>query len=378
MFYTEVVHIDSGARERLLAAALYDVYDLQFRGRRPVGELDLRLRHRCFSHELILSDFAVPVPPSSLRGNRQDIPGGAAPPVSRQVRYPGTVRFAHLIPAPTSAPELVVVHDERYVAARALGANYATLQQLIEAGGEAVDQLRAAAAAAPADAWQDLANVSYGPAILGAPIVLAVGLNYDEHASELSLDNDSGPVLFSLFPNSLGAHNGEVPIPVHISEEVDYEGELGVVIGRAAKNVTADEALDYVFGYTVINDITARNVQFQEPQWSRCKSFDGFTPVGPVVVTADEIPDPQALAITTDVDGLRVQDSTTGFMVRTVAELIASISQSLTLLPGTVISTGSPGGAGRSRKPPLYLVPGTEVTVSIENVGVLTSHCTRA
>ncbi|MBN9613911.1 MAG: fumarylacetoacetate hydrolase family protein, partial [Actinobacteria bacterium] len=159
------------------------------------------------------------------------------------------------------------------------------------------------------------------------------------------------------------------------SEEVDYEGELGVIIGRAAKNVTADEALDYVFGYTAVNDITARNIQFAEPQWSRCKSFDGFTPVGPVAVTADEIPDPQARHLTTDVDGLRVQDSTTGFMIRTVAQLIASLSQSLTLLPGTLISTGSPGGAGRSRKPPLYLTPGTEVTVTIEGIGALTSHC---
>ncbi|GAA1610797.1 fumarylacetoacetate hydrolase family protein [Leucobacter chromiireducens] len=288
------------------------------------------------------------------------------------------MRFAHLSSAPTSAPELVVVQDERYLEVRTLGAEYATLQQLIEAGPEATERLRTAAAAAPADAWQELADVTYAPAVIMPPIVLAVGLNYDEHASELSLDNDSGPVLFSLFPNSLGAHHGEVPIPVHISEEVDYEGELGVIIGRPAKNVTPEDALDYVYGYTTINDITARNVQFQEPQWSRCKSFDGFTPIGPVVVTADEIPDPQALAITTDVDGLRVQDSTTGFMVRTVAELISSISQSLTLLPGTVISTGSPGGAGRSRKPPLYLVPGTEVTVTIENVGTLTSHCVQA
>ncbi|WP_025135051.1 fumarylacetoacetate hydrolase family protein [Leucobacter sp. PH1c] len=288
------------------------------------------------------------------------------------------MRFAHLILDPASAPELVVVQEERFVPVRALGGDAATLQQLIAAGPEALDAVRSAAAQLPNEQWQELAGVTYGPAVIMPPIVLAVGLNYDEHASELSLDNDSGPVLFSLFPNSLGAHEGEVPIPVEISEEVDYEGELGVIIGRPAKNVTPEEALDYVFGYTTINDITARNIQFQEPQWSRCKSFDGFTPIGPVVVTADEIPDPQALAITTDVDGLRVQDSTTEFMVRTVAQLISSISQSLTLLPGTVISTGSPGGAGRSRKPPLYLKPGTEVTVTIENVGTLTSHCVRA
>ncbi|MFT4231232.1 MAG: fumarylacetoacetate hydrolase family protein [Leucobacter sp.] len=288
------------------------------------------------------------------------------------------MRFAHLVLSPGSSPELVVVQDDRYAPVSLLGAAYTTLQQLIEAGTEALQDLREAAERSPESSWTALDGASYAPAVIAPPIVLAVGLNYDEHASELSLENDSGPVLFSLFPNSLGGHGGEVPLTASISEEVDYEGELGVIIGRPAKNVSADEALDYVFGYTVINDITARNIQFQEPQWSRCKSFDGFTPIGPVVVTADQIPDPQALHITTDVDGLRVQDSTTGFMIRSVAQLIASISQSLTLLPGTVISTGSPGGAGRSRRPPLYLFPGTEVTVTIEGIGALTSHCTRA
>nr|WP_245190385.1 fumarylacetoacetate hydrolase family protein [Leucobacter exalbidus] len=283
-----------------------------------------------------------------------------------------------MIFSPDTTPELAVVRGESCVPVRSLGSSARTLQQHIEAGPAANRALRTAVSTCAAENWTPLTDVTFAPAVIGAPITLAVGLNYDEHASELSLDNDSGPVLFSLFPNSHGAHGGEVPIPVHLSEEVDYEGELGVIIGKAAKNVSAEEALDFVFGYTAVNDITARNIQFQEPQWSRCKSFDGFTPVGPVVTTADEIPDPQKLGITTDVDGLRVQDSDTSFMVRSVAELIASISQSTTLLPGTVISTGSPGGAGRSRKPPLYLVPGTEVTVTIEGIGALTSTCTQA
>lgn len=295
-----------------------------------------------------------------------------------EVGYAGSVKLAHLIFSPDSAPELAVVREETCIAVSRLGSSARNLQQHIEAGPEAHRALRKAVSTTPAEEWTPLADVRYGPAVIAPPITLAVGLNYDEHASELNLDNDSGPVLFSLFPNSLGPHNGEVPIPVHLSEEVDYEGELGVIIGKPAKNVSAEEALDYVFGYTTINDITARNIQFLEPQWSRCKSFDGFTPVGPVVTTADEIPDPQVLGITTDVDGLRVQDSNTSFMIRTVAELIASISQSLTLLPGTLISTGSPGGAGRSRKPPLYLVPGSEVTVTIEKIGAVTSHCVTA
>lgn len=259
-----------------------------------------------------------------------------------------------------------------------LGESFSTLQELIEAGPEALSRVRAALDAAPPAGALPIAGLHYASAVLNPPIVLAVGLNYDEHASELNLDNDSGPVLFSLFPNSLNGHGQEVPLPIQLSEEVDYEGELGVVIGRAAKNVRPEEALDYVFGYTAVNDITARNIQFAEPQWSRCKSFDGFTPVGPVVVTADEIPDPQHLHLTTDVDGLRVQDSTTEFMIRSIAQLISSISQSLTLLPGTLISTGSPGGAGRSRKPPLYLTPGSEVTVEIEGIGALTNRCVAA
>ncbi len=277
--------------------------------------------------------------------------------------------------APDSPALLVAVRGDRYFTMSELGAEFSTLQELIEAGPEALATVRTAYEAQPDSAGSALEGASYGPAVTGPPIVLAVGLNYSEHASELNLDNDSGPVLFSLFPNSLAGHDGEVTIPLHLSEEVDYEGELGVIIGKAAKDVPVEEALDYVFGYTAINDITARNIQFQEPQWSRCKSFDGFTPIGPVVVTSDEIPDPQALRLTTDVGRLRVQDSTTGNMIRPVAQLIAALSQSLTLLPGTVISTGSPGGAGRSRKPPLYLMPGMDVTVTIEGIGSLSTHC---
>lgn len=285
------------------------------------------------------------------------------------------MRFAHLTPEATGDPELFIERGERFVAVRDLGESFSTLQDVIDAGPDALERLTASLAELPDTAGINAEGVRYAPAVLNPPVVLAVGLNYDEHASELALDNDSGPVLFTLFPNSLNGHGGTVELPTRISEEVDYEGELGVIIGRPAKNVTPEEALDYVFGYTTINDITARNIQFAEPQWSRCKSFDGFTPIGPVVVTADEIPDPQALHITTDVNGLRVQDSTTGFMIRSVAELISSISQSLTILPGTVISTGSPGGAGRSRKPPLYLTDGTEVTVTIEKIGAVTAHC---
>lgn len=287
------------------------------------------------------------------------------------------MRFAHISESAGLPAQLAVVKDDRALTVSVLlgerGPN--TLQDLIDAGNETQTALANAVAVADFAMGVPTASLKFASAVIDPPIVLAVGLNYDEHASELHIDNDSGPVLFSLFPNSLTGHNCNVLLPMNLSSEVDYEGELGVIIGKKAKNVSEADALDYVFGYTVVNDITARDLQFREPQWSRCKSFDTFTPNGPYVVTADEIEDPQNLHITTDVDGLRVQDSTTGNMIRSVAKIISFVSQSLTLQPGTLISTGSPGGAGRSRKPPLFLKPGTEVTVTIDGIGSLTSHC---
>lgn len=291
------------------------------------------------------------------------------------------MKFAHVYSGESLQAELAVVRGDQAALVSELPLEHppATLQELIAGGPEGLSLLRAAVEATESrDEWTPLADYTFASAVLNPPAVLAVGLNYDEHASELDLASDSGPVLFGLFPNSLQGHMQPVRLPTTLTQEVDYEGELGVIIGTAAKNVSEADALQHVFGYTVVNDITARDLQFREPQWSRCKSFDTFTPNGPVVVTADEITDPQNLHITTDVDGLRVQDSSTEFMIRSVARIIAAVSQSLTLLPGTLISTGSPGGAGRSRKPPLYLVPGTEVTVTIEGIGALTSYCVEA
>lgn len=290
------------------------------------------------------------------------------------------MRFAHLTQDTSEAPRLAaVVNDSAIFLNQVLGESApATLQALINGGPQLQKTVRDAVAAADVAAVGiPTTGMTFASAVLNPPVVLAVGLNYDEHASELQLDNDSGPVLFALFPNSLTGHNANVKLPTDLSSEVDYEGELGVIIGTHAKNVSEADALNYVFGYTVVNDITARDIQFREPQWSRCKSFDTFTPNGPYVVTADEVADPQNLNITTDVDGLRVQDSNTSFMIRSVARIISSLSKSTTLLPGTLISTGSPGGAGRSRKPPLFLVPGTDVTVTIDGIGALTSHCVK-
>ncbi|MFN8086398.1 MAG: 2-hydroxyhepta-2,4-diene-1,7-dioate isomerase [Microbacterium sp.] len=296
------------------------------------------------------------------------------------------MRFAHLrLPdslatgslAPGSlAPELAVIVDERAVVVGELfeGAPRG-LQQLIDGGDALLARVRAAAADATDAPSVALADAVFAPAVTAPPIVLAIGLNYAAHSSELGLKADTAPTVFVLWPNSLAAHEETTSWPRSLSESIDYEAELGVIIGTPAKDVEASEALDHVWGYTVVNDITARDIQFSEAQWSRCKSFDGFTPNGPFVVTADEIPDPQDLHIWAVVDGQTVQDASTGQMIRSVATLVSHLSRSATLLPGTLISTGSPGGAGYSRDPQIFLRDRSTVTVGVDGIGALTTHC---
>lgn len=251
------------------------------------------------------------------------------------------------------------------------------LQELIERGPDELERIRnhVGNATASGITGEPLDGLVHASAVLRPPTILAVGLNYSAHSSELNLKTDNAPTIFGLWANSLTGHDGTTTWPAEISEQVDYEAELGVIIGKRAVNVSSEDALDHVFGYTVVNDITARNIQYSEAQWSRCKSFDGFTPTGPVVVTADEIQDPQNLHISTVLDGVTLQDSSTSHMVRSVATLIEHLSGSATLLPGTLISTGSPGGAGYSRSPQVFLTDGASVTVAVEGIGELTTHC---
>ncbi|MFL2001852.1 MULTISPECIES: fumarylacetoacetate hydrolase family protein [unclassified Microbacterium] len=284
------------------------------------------------------------------------------------------MRFAHVQSASSElSPRLVVVSDEAMTFVDELFDDApGTLEALIAGGDELLERVRGAADAA---SWISIDGAAFASAVLTPPVILAIGLNYSAHSGELGLKTDSTPTVFVLWPNSLAGHEATTSWPRTLSESVDYEAELGVIIGRAAKDVATEDALDHVWGYTVVNDITARDIQFSEAQWSRCKSFDGFTPTGPFVVTADEIPDPQNLHIWTVVDGHTVQDASTGQMVRSVATLISHLSQSVTLLPGTLISTGSPGGAGYSRDPQIFLRDRSTVTVGVDGVGALTTHC---
>ncbi len=283
------------------------------------------------------------------------------------------MRLAHVIVPGTTDHQLVVVRgDEAIAVAPLFDGAPGRLQQLIDGGDELRRRVEDAAAEAPGIPW---AGLTFGPAVDAPPIVLAIGLNYAAHSSELGLKTDSAPTVFTLWPNSLSAHGATTTWPRTLSESIDYESELGVIMGRAAKDVSEADALSYVWGYTVVNDITARDIQFSEAQWSRCKSFDGFTPNGPFVVTADEIADPQDLHIWAIVDGQTVQDASTGQMVRSVATLISHLSRSATMLPGTLISTGSPGGAGYSRDPQIFLRDRSTVTVGVDGIGQLTTHC---
>lgn len=204
--------------------------------------------------------------------------------------------------------------------------------------------------------------------------ILGIGLNYRKHAEETHAKIPEYPIVFFKNPGSLQNPGGPILIPTALaSHEVDYECELAVVIGKTCKNVKKAEALDYVLGYTAANDVSARDWQKQKggSQWCRGKSFDTFCPLGPCLVTPDEIPNPNALKIATLLNGEAVQDWTTSDMIFDVPTLIEFLSGSTTLLPGTVILTGTPQGVGMARTPPLWLKPGDTVTVEIEKIGRL-------
>jgi 2-keto-4-pentenoate hydratase/2-oxohepta-3-ene-1,7-dioic acid hydratase in catechol pathway len=201
--------------------------------------------------------------------------------------------------------------------------------------------------------------------------IVCVGLNYRDHANESAMELPSAPLLFAKWPNGLVGPGDPILLP-HQTAEVDYEAELGVVIGRPARRVAAADAFDHVSGYVCANDVSARDIQFGDGQWTRGKSFDTFCPVGPMTPAAD-VADPQALRIRCLLNGEAVQDGTTADMIFGVAELIAYISDGIALEEGDLILTGTPPGVGFVRSPPIFLADGDEVTIEIEGVGSLTN-----
>lgn len=214
---------------------------------------------------------------------------------------------------------------------------------------------------------------------LAPAMIYAVGLNYRRHADETGVSPPDNLVVFMKAVTSVVGHGEPVLLPLAGPDEVDYEAEMAIVIGKAGKNITPDEAEDHIFGYCCANDISARDWQLrkQKGQWVRAKSFDTFCPLGPAIVTRDEVTDPDALRITARLNGQILQDSTTADMIFDVRGIVSDLSRSVTLLPGTVILTGTPEGVGFARETPIYLAPGDEISVEIEGLGTLTNPVAR-
>lgn len=201
--------------------------------------------------------------------------------------------------------------------------------------------------------------------------IVAIGLNYLDHVRESGTEPPREPIVFTKFSSSVIGDGEAIVVDRDLTERVDWEVELAAVVGRRMRDVSRDDALDYVFGYTVANDVSARDLQFGDGQWVRGKSLDTFCPLGPVIVTADEVPDPQALRLRTRVDGETVQDSTTAEMIFGVAELLAFCSRAFTLEPGDLLLTGTPWGCGEFMDPPRSLHAGQVVEVEVEGIGTL-------
>jgi 2,4-didehydro-3-deoxy-L-rhamnonate hydrolase len=202
--------------------------------------------------------------------------------------------------------------------------------------------------------------------------IVCIGLNYRDHAEEQGTELPAAPLLFAKWPNTLIGQGEPIMIPP-ITKQVDYEAELGVVIGERVRRASVENALEAVAGFLCLNDVSARDLQFSDGQWVRGKSLDTFCPVGPELVPAAEVADPQALAIRAVVSGEVLQDSHTSNMIFSVAEIVAHVSRAITLEPGDLIATGTPAGVGAFRDPPVWLEPGDEVTIEIEGLGALTN-----
>ena len=202
--------------------------------------------------------------------------------------------------------------------------------------------------------------------------IICVGLNYRDHAEEQGTALPEAPLLFAKWQNTLIGPGEAIVIPPVVTK-CDYEAELGVVIGERVRDASAENALEAVAGYVCVNDVSARDLQFADGQWTRGKSPDTFCPVGPALVSRDDIPDPQALPIRAILNGETVQESTTANMIFGVAEVIAYVTRTITLEPGDLIATGTPAGVGAFRDPPLFMHPGDEITIEIEGIGSLTN-----
>ena len=270
-------------------------------------------------------------------------------------------------------PGAIVKRDGREVIVDLLAADAslpASIRALLEAGPPALQ--KAEAAAEEATGYLELSAIKLAAPIPNPDKILCIGLNYADHAAESGQPLPDYPIVFSKYSNTVIGSGDAIVLP-KVTDQVDYEAELGFVIGKRARHVSEADALEYVAGYLNVNDVSARDYQTRTSQWTMGKSFDTFAPMGPALVTADELPDPHNLAIRLWIGADTLQDSSTSQLIFSVPQLLADISQVMTLQPGDIVSTGTPPGVGAARRPPRWLKPGETVNMEIEGLGVLSN-----
>lgn len=283
-----------------------------------------------------------------------------------------------------STRQIGAVHEKHVIALRKAYGNEwegpfpASLLELIQLGPDAWKRMAFLTRSMGSPHIHPLTDVQlHAPIPRPAKNVFCLGLNYVSHMEEAAkargreIKIPEVPVFFTKAPTSVSGPHDPIPWDTNVTQQVDYEAELGVVIGMTGKNILAAKALDHVFGYTILNDVSARDLQKQHLQWFKGKTLDGFCPMGPWIVTADEFGDPQTKDISLRVNGVSKQSSNTRHMIFTVAATIESLSKGMTLEPGDIISTGTPEGVGLGRTPPEYLQDGDLVETEIEGIGVL-------
>jgi 2-keto-4-pentenoate hydratase/2-oxohepta-3-ene-1,7-dioic acid hydratase in catechol pathway len=250
------------------------------------------------------------------------------------------------------------------------GAGFADVLSVIAGGATAREKVDFWMQSVP---WGDIvktADVTLRAPVMRPPKIICVGLNYRDHAAESKMEIPAVPTIFAKFPTAVIGPGEKIVLPKN-SANPDYEGEFAFVIGRRGRRVRASAWKDYVFGYTILNDVSARDVQMATSQWMMGKTFDTFAPFGPTLVTADEIDDPHALDISTSIGGDTLQHSNTRNLIFNIPQLIEYLSSVFTLEPGDIVSTGTPAGVGFSKTPPRWLKPGDEVVVRVEGLGEL-------
>jgi 2-keto-4-pentenoate hydratase/2-oxohepta-3-ene-1,7-dioic acid hydratase in catechol pathway len=263
------------------------------------------------------------------------------------------------------------VEGDRLVDAERVGAYPPSVRAILVAGRFEAFVADARAALAAGTETVALSSVRLGPPVPDPDKIICLGLNYSDHAAEAAMALPKAPVLFPKYRNSLAGPHDDIVVPKVATEALDYEVELAVVIGRRATEVTAADALTYVAGYSAFDDVSARDLQMQTSQWAPGKAIDTFAPMGPGIVPAAEIGDPQNLMLTTRVNGAVLQHESTKRMIFPIAQTIEFITSFMTLEPGDVIATGTPAGVGFARKPPIRLHAGDVVEVEIEKIGTL-------